>query len=110
MTEEERTIGGVDPSLIRFAATVRPGVARLTGRSAEDVADLDLDRMPDRDGQARFLLSAEGVRRLVDLGFEVTVQQAHPVAPLDASLVMTDDAAQTWLDAQLANVAREAGA
>jgi hypothetical protein len=84
---------------VRFDATIHPG------RGAKDLAPLDdlaLDRVPDRYGRVRALVTAEECATLLDLGYEVRLHRAHPIGPLDPRLVETDESAQRWLDERLA--------
>ena len=89
---------------VRFDATIHPG------RGAKDLAPLDdlaLDRVPDRHGRIRALMTAEECEMLLDLGYEVRLHRAHPIRPLDPRLVETDKAAQRWLDERLATLKRK---
>lgn len=62
---------------------------------------LDIDRVPDPKGLVRALLTADDSVRLLNLGFEVRLHHAHPVRPLDPSLVETDESVRRWLDEKL---------
>jgi hypothetical protein len=62
------------------------------------VSELDLDRVPGAAGELRVLLAPDDVTRLTAQGFEVRVQQALPVRPLDPELVADDAAVQQWFD------------
>jgi len=89
---------------VRFDATIHPG------RGAKDLAPLDaiaLDRVPDRYGRIRALMTAEECETLLDLGYEVRLHRAHPIRPLDPRLVETDESARRWLDERLATLRRE---
>lgn len=91
---------------VRLEATVHPGERRSP---LEGVAALDLDRVPDPEGGVRVLVTPEEAVLLVEAGFEVHLLRAVPVAPLDPNLVMSDDEAQAWLEAQVAGIERERG-
>ncbi|MFI6316491.1 hypothetical protein ACIBG8_03180 [Nonomuraea sp. NPDC050556] len=90
----------VDPRSVRFEATVHPA-AELTADVAQLAADLDLDRVPDQAGDVRVLIDLDEVVRLLDQGVHVHLQAAVPVRPLDADLIMGDDAARAWIEGQL---------
>jgi hypothetical protein len=85
---------------VRFEATVhpRPGVVSAAAAVEQRVSDLDLDRVPDAAGELRVLLTPDDVARLTAQGFEVRVQQALPVQPLDPGLVPDDAAVREWFD------------
>ncbi|MDL5206061.1 hypothetical protein [Streptomyces sp. ALI-76-A] len=82
-----RDAGGENPT-VRFDATVHPGPAN---RDLLGVADLDLDRILDREGEVRVAASAEECRRLLESGYEVHLHAQVPVRPLPAELVEHDD-------------------
>ena len=85
----------------RLEATVhpRPGVAAASAAAVEQrLSDLDLDRVPDAAGELRVLLTPDELARLTAQGFEVRVQQALPVRPLDPGLVTDDQAVREWFD------------
>jgi hypothetical protein len=89
---------------VRFEATVH---SKSRGAAAKAVADLDLDRLPDLKGPVRVLVNADDVARLVAGGYEVRLLKAHPVQPLDPSLVLDDDTARTWLETQTRGLKRQ---
>lgn len=89
---------------VRFEATVH-GKSRAA--AAKMVADLDLDRVPDPKGPVRVLMDAEDAARLVAAGYELRLVKAHPVQPLDPSMVMDDEAARSWLESQTRGLRRE---
>jgi hypothetical protein len=89
---------------LRFEATLGPA-ARAKALAAASM--LDLDRLPDAQGQVRLLVSADDARRLLEQGFEVHLKAAVPVAPLAPSLVMSDAQAKTWLEQQLKGIPRQ---
>ena len=65
------------------------------------INQLDIDRVPDPKGLVRALLTADDSVRLLNLGFEVRLHHAHPIRPLDPSLVETDESVRRWLDEKL---------
>jgi hypothetical protein len=87
---------------VRFEATLhpRPGVADLAR-----VDDFDVDRVPDPEGGVRVLVDVAECVRLLDGGYEVCLQRAVPVKPLDARLLAGDDEARSWIEQRV----REAG-
>ncbi len=86
--------------VVRFEATVHPhpGAAVAAAAVEQRVSGLDLDRVPDAAGELRVLLTPDDVARLTAQGFEVRVQQALPIRPLDPGLVADDAAVQQWFD------------
>lgn len=95
-----------DRPATRFEVTLQPGAGQ---RSLAEVADLDLDRVPDPRGGVRLVVSAEEVDRLRSAGYAVTIEAERAVQPLDPSLVMDDDAARGWLDGRLAGTDAQEG-
>ncbi len=88
-----------DREKVRYEVILRaPDVARIDMRR---VADMDLDRVPDPEGEVRLLVGIDEATRLVESGFEVTLVQAAATGPLDPSLIMDDDAASAWLEERL---------
>lgn len=87
---------------MRFEATLhpRPGAAAVAR-----VDDLDVDRVPDPEGDVRVLVDVEDCLRLLDSGFEVRLQRAIPVRPLDERLVASEDDTRSWIEQRV----REAG-
>lgn len=84
---------------VRFEATVHSGdVPVRFAAMAAQVADLDLDRIPDPEGGVRLLVDADECMQLLERGFEVRLRRAVPVRPLDQSLVADDDAVRAWFD------------
>ena len=88
---------------VRYEATVHSPSAAAP---LDAVADL-LDRVPDVEGTVRLLISAQEAEQLVSRGYEVRLQAAVPVAPLDPSLVMSDEQAAGWLEERLDGIDRE---
>ncbi len=91
------------PATIRFEATL--GTAPRA-RAVEAASALDLDRLPDSKGEVVLLLSPDDARRLLDQGFDVHLKSALPLAPLPKERVMTDAAAQRWLEEQVKGLPR----
>lgn len=91
------------PSAIRFEATL--GTASRT-KAVEAASSLDLDRLPDSKGEVILLLSPDDARRLLAQGFEVHLRSAVPVAPLPKERVLSDAAAQRWLEEQVKGLPR----
>ena len=89
---------------MRFEATIYPGAGE---RSLDQVADLDLDRLPDPGGDIRLLVTSDEAAMLAEQGYEVRLLKAHPVKPLDSSMVMDDKMAEGWLEEQVKGVRRE---
>jgi hypothetical protein len=73
----------------------------------KDLSGLDavpLDRLPDRYGRLRALVTAEECARLLDLGYEVRLHRHHPSEPLDPGQITSDASAQRLLEERLASV------
>ncbi len=87
----------------RFEATILPGAQQV---SLARVAEFDLDRIPDQDGEVRVLITAEDAERLLEQGFEVRLLRAQPVRPLDPALISDDVAVDAWLEEQTAGIER----
>ncbi|MFF9060267.1 hypothetical protein ACIRPQ_22685 [Streptomyces sp. NPDC101213] len=100
-----RDTGGENPT-VRFDATVHPGARN---RDLLGVADLDLDRIPDREGDVRVVVSPEECRRLLENGYEVRLHAQVPVRPLPAELVEEDDSVRAWLEERLQGIERQGG-
>ncbi len=86
---------------VRFEATLHP----QPGAEVARVDDLDVDRVPDVDGGVRVLVDVDECVRLLEGGFEVRLQRAVPIQPLDSRLVASDEDARGWIEQRL----REAG-
>ena len=65
------------------------------------IKQLDIDRVPDPKGQVRALITADDCVRLLDLGFEVRLHHAHPIRPLDPTLIETNESVRRLLDEKL---------
>ena len=88
----------------RFEATVHPGERDV---ALAQVADLDLDRIPDPQGGVRVVVTADELAELVRRGYEVRVYRNIPMAPLRPDLIETDEGAQRWLEERVAGIPRE---
>ncbi len=91
---------------MRFEATLGP---TPYSQAMSMAADMDLDRLPDKDGQMRVLLTPDDARRLLAMGVPVHLDQAHPVRPLPPERVMTDEQASHWLDERLPGLPKQGG-
>ena len=91
---------------VRFEATLGATSHRKAVLAA---AELDLDRLPDADGQVKLLLTADDARRLLEHGYEVHLTAAIPVAPLDPKRIMTDQYAKRWLEQQVKGIPKKGG-
>lgn len=87
---------------VRFEATIHAG----RKASAERLNQLNIDRVPSPPGQVRALVTADECVRLLDQGFEIRLQHAHPVRPLDPALIETDESVHRWLDKRLGDLVR----
>ena len=83
---------------VRFEATIH---SRRKDLNVDAIADLALDRVPDPKGRIRALVSADDCVRLLALGFEVRLQHAHPIRPLDPKLIETDDSVRRLVQEKL---------
>jgi hypothetical protein len=90
----------------RFHATVLVD-SRTKGIAL--VSQLALDRLPDRKGKIQVLITAEEARRLLDRGAQLQLHSAVAVAPLDKSVVFTDEEARQALEKRLKGVPRKGG-
>jgi BMFP domain-containing protein YqiC len=79
----------------------------IRAEQLSDLDPLDLDRLPDVDGQARVLVDARELSMLEKRGFDLEAVRRIPIGPLDPALVYQDDAAQEWLTSRLSDVPRE---
>jgi hypothetical protein len=92
--------GSSGAARVRLEATIWPR------RSPDPGALAGLDVLPPLDGALHVLMSPGRVADVVTAGYEVRVFAAHPIGPLDPSLVMDDDAAQAWIDERVALIQR----
>lgn len=83
---------------VRLEATIHPGT------SPDPDALRGLDVLPPLDGALHVLMSPSQVVDVVTAGYEVRVFAAHPIGPLDPSLIMDDATAQAWIDDQVAKI------
>jgi len=107
VSHDDRDDSAARRPAVRYSATVRSGTR---AQALKAVADLDLDRLPDVRGKIRVLLSPADIQPLLERGLELQLHAVLPVAPLDASFVMSDERAQAWLEKQLKGVRRKGGA
>lgn len=94
------------PSDIRFEATLGPTPHR---KALSMAADMDLDRLPDVEGQVRVLLTPDDAQRLLAMGVPVHLEKAHPVRPLPRERLMSDQQAQSWLEQRLKGLPKQGG-
>ncbi len=95
---------GEPPAKVRFEATIH-----AAGPGAMSIAlldRLDIDRVPDPKGEVRALVTADECVRLLEKGFEVRLQHAHPVRPLNRALIETDESVRRWIDERVRNIKR----
>ena len=106
MGHEEHTPPNDDTArrAVRFEAIVHPGEAEV---ALDRVADLDLDRVPDREGGVRVIIDAHDAVRLLERGYEVRLVRPHHVMPLDSSLIADEGHALAWLEEQVKDIRRE---
>ena len=90
----------------RFTALVTKPARR---EAMQVVSELGLDRLPDRGGKIHLLITADDARRLLERGVRVELLSVNPIAPLDPSLVFTDEAARADLERRLKGVPRAGG-
>jgi len=83
---------------VRLEATIHPR------RSADLEALRGLDVLPPLDGALHVLMSPSQVAEVVAAGYEVRVFAAHPIGPLDPSLIMDDATAQAWINDRVAKI------
>ena len=90
------------PANVRFSATIH----------VRDVTDpgwferLAIDRVPDPTGAIRALVTPADCVRLVNEGFEVRLDAAFPVQPLDPALIEPKESVQSWLDEKIQTAKR----
>jgi hypothetical protein len=92
---------GEPPAKVRFEATIHAGPNL---KSADLINWLDIDQIPDAKGELRALVTADECVRLLENGFEVRLHRAHPVRPLNPTLIETDESVRRWLDEQLKTI------
>lgn len=102
-TSGKDTAAGASHGL-RFEATVHQGDRE---RALARVADLDLDRVPDPQGDVRLLIDADELAALLDDGYEVRLFRTVRPEPLPADLVVSDDDAVRWLEERVQGIPRE---
>jgi len=83
---------------VRLEATIRP----RTSQAPDALKGLDV--LPPVEGELHVLMSPSQVVEVVMAGYEVRVFAAHPIGPLDPSLIMDDAAAQAWIDDKVAKI------
>ena len=83
---------------VRLEATIH------SGRPADPAMLSGLDVLPPLNGALHVLMSPSQVVEVVTAGYEVRVFAAHPVRPLDPSLIMDDATAQAWIDDKVAQI------
>jgi hypothetical protein len=91
---------------VRFDVTMP---TKNRAAAIEMVTALDLDRLPDRDGDVHLLITLDEVGMLAESGYEVHLSAALHVAPLDPALVMDDKDSMAWLESQVEGIERQAG-
>jgi hypothetical protein len=89
---------------LRFEATVHPGD---TDAPLRQVADLDLDRIPDPQGGVRLLVTVDDITVLLERGYEVRLHRLARAEPLRPELRMEDEEAIAWLEERVEGVRRE---
>ena len=92
------------PSPGRFDATIHPGLGR---KSLHELDGETLDRMPDRYGRLRVLITAEGIVDLVDRGYEVRIRRHHPIQGSPRELIATDASVERWLEETFGDLPQE---
>ena len=105
-TKSRKAPEGSPGRQLRFEATVHQGDRE---RALSRVADLDLDRVPDPQGDVRLLIDAEQLAQLLDEGYEVRLYRTVRPRPLSEALVMSDDEAVRWLEERVQGIPREEG-
>ena len=97
---EGSTLDREPPPRVRFSATIH--ASEQTQRAVPNwMETLNIDRIPDPTGLIRALVTPADCVRLVNQGFEVRLNEAHPVQPLDPALIETQDSFKSWLDQRL---------
>lgn len=96
MTDQPQSPQESEPVAMRFEATIH--AVEAGEMDLARVAELDVDRIPDPEDSVRLLVSLDECARLVQEGFEVRLQRAVPIRPLDPRLVADDDELRAWFD------------
>ncbi|MBP6994553.1 MAG: hypothetical protein KBB39_00240 [Phycicoccus sp.] len=109
MTEHEGSVPPGNPStdsstpVVRYEVTI--GAEDTRGPLAVD--RFDLDRLPDRRGATRALVTQEELGQLRNAGVPLEVGERLDVAPLDPALTVTDDQAHRWLKRRVHGIPTE---
>ncbi len=109
MTDHEGSEPPKDPStdgpsgMARYEITI--GAEDTRGPIAVD--RFDLDRLPDRHGATRALVTQEELGLLRNAGVPLEVGERLEVSPLDPALTLTDDQAHRWLKRRLHGIPTE---
>ena len=74
-----------------------------------DLAGLDLDRLPDREGVLRFLVGPGDLEELRDRNLVLDVAEELPVRGLDQDLVYSDEEAMAEFERRLEGIEHEEG-
>lgn len=90
------------PPNVRFSATIH--VRNVTDPTWFE--RLAIDRVPDPTGAIRALVTPADCVRLVNEGFEVRLDAAYPVQPLNPALIETKESFQRWMDEKLQTAKR----
>ena len=85
------------PTNVRFSATIHV----REGSDPNLIAQLHIDSVPDPAGLIRALVTPDDCVRLVNQGFEVRLDAAYPVKPLNPALIETKDSVQSWIDEKI---------
>lgn len=90
------------PPKVRFSATIHAPA----NANPNWMDQVQVDRVPDPQGQVRALLTEADLVRLLDQGYEIRLYQAYPVQPLDPKLIESEDSFQRWLDQRIRKIKR----
>jgi hypothetical protein len=99
MADETQRVPPVERFGYRFEATVHAADDRNVNLT--EVADLDVDRVPDPTGEVRVLVGPDDCVRLLDRGMEVRLHRAVPIRPLDPDLIADDASVRAWFDERI---------
>jgi hypothetical protein len=91
---------------VRFEATIHAGPRLKRDNWIERLDRLDIDRLPDAKGEIRALVTPGDCVELLDQGFEVRLYHAHPIRPVDPTLIETDESVRRKLDDELRGLRR----